>query len=278
MKKEIKRNWEEFSNGTKLMFKEFFNKDTNKKQRANMWTFSRLIISFFIPICSILSIISSLPLFLIFSLLITCFGALTDFFDGRSARKYNSTSEYGALLDQIADKVFSIMIGINVSLFNPLFIITILGEGLIAGTNILYKLKNNKLKIKSTQIGRIKQWPLSISLILGFLSLLSPGIHIYLNISVIITFILQLITTTSYIKCNNESINKLKIEANNFESQSIEQIETINEKSIDAKLNEKYKNKEQYILFKELLQQIINNESQKDVVKNINNDYQKIKK
>lgn len=278
MKEEIKKFWKEFSNGTKLMFKEFFNKDTNKKQRANMWTFSRLIISFFIPICSIFSIISSLPLFLVLSLFITSFGALTDFFDGRSARKYNSISEYGALLDQIADKVFSIMIGINVAIFNPLFIITILGEGLIAGTNILYKLKNNKLKIKSAQIGRIKQWPLSASLVLGLLSLLLPGMNIYLNISVIITFILQLITTTSYIKCNNESINKLKIENKNIKGTSIEEIETINNKNIDVKSNEKYKNKEQYILFRELLQQIIDNEYQKDVIKNDNNDYQKIKK
>ena len=53
MKETISEFLKNFKSGTKLMFKEFFNKETNKKQRANMWTFSRLIISFLIPICSL---------------------------------------------------------------------------------------------------------------------------------------------------------------------------------------------------------------------------------
>ena len=44
----------ELNDGIKVMFKEFFNKETNKKQRANMWTFSRLVLAFFIPIMALI--------------------------------------------------------------------------------------------------------------------------------------------------------------------------------------------------------------------------------
>ena len=43
-------------------------------------------------------------------------GALTDYFDGMLARKWNVTSKFGAFLDTIADKVFltSILLGLMV--------------------------------------------------------------------------------------------------------------------------------------------------------------------
>ena len=128
----IKKYLKEFKNGTKTMFKEFFKKETNKKQRANMWTFTRLIIPFITTIICIISLFvtNTIPL-LISAAALTGFGAITDYFDGRSARKYNSTSEYGKRLDQISDKVFSGMLGINLSILNPMFLITLLGEAII---------------------------------------------------------------------------------------------------------------------------------------------------
>ena len=53
----------EFKNGTKTMFKEFFKKETNKKQRANMWTFARFVIPVITLITSIIAIsTASIPL------------------------------------------------------------------------------------------------------------------------------------------------------------------------------------------------------------------------
>ena len=46
IKNTIKSAVKNFKLGTKTMFKEFFNKETNKKQRANMWSFTRIIIPF----------------------------------------------------------------------------------------------------------------------------------------------------------------------------------------------------------------------------------------
>ncbi len=209
MTHEIKKYLKEFNDGTKKMFKEFFHKKTNKKQRANMWTFSRLISSFLTVICSILSIILSIPGLFILSGVITAFGAITDFFDGRSARKYNSSSDYGKLLDQVTDKVFSIMISINLALFNPLYLIIFIGEGVISIINIYYKSKYTDLKINSTKIGKIKQFPLFISLALGFLSPINNIYKCIANISVIITFIVQIVVALSYIIENNKLIKKL---------------------------------------------------------------------
>ena len=210
MEKQFKDFCIKFKDDTKLMFKEFFNKKTNKKQRANMWTFSRLVTSFLIPVCALISILTNSFGLFIGSIGLTSFGALTDFIDGRSAKKHNSFSEYGRTLDQIADKIFSAMISITLTLFNPLFLIPLLGEGTIAFINASYKVKYKDLKIKSTQIGRIKQWPLFISLVLGFLSVLVPSISIATNITIFLTFLLQVATTISYIENNNKIINKIE--------------------------------------------------------------------
>lgn len=204
---EIKKYINEFNLGTKKMFKEFFNKKTNKKQRANMWTFSRLISSFLAVICSCISIIFKIRQLFLFTAIITILGALTDFFDGRSARKYNAVSEYGKLLDQITDKVFSIMISINLALFYPMFCFLLLGELLIAIINIYYKAKYPHIKISSTFIGKVKQFPLFISLALGFLSPINKFIKYTSSISIIITFIFQILTVISYIIENKKMIH-----------------------------------------------------------------------
>ena len=208
---DIKKYLKEFKIGTKKMFKEFFKKETNKKQRANMWTFLRLIIPFITTIiCATSLFVTNTMPFLISAATLTGLGALTDYFDGKSARKHNSTSEYGKLLDQIADKVFSGMLGINLSILNPLFLIVLLGEGIISSINLLYKSNNPNLNIKSTQIGKIKEWPLFSTLGLGFLSSLNPILNIITKIMIVITFSLQLITAGSYIKQNDKEIKNLR--------------------------------------------------------------------
>lgn len=285
MKEIIKKYWSELKNGTKTMFKEFFNKETNKKQRANMWTFSRLVTSFLIPICSLISILTANISLFLGSIAITGFGALTDFFDGRSARKHNSYSEFGKFLDQVSDKIFSIMVGINLSLFNPLFLTTLLGEVGIASINVYYKAKQPNLDIKSTQIGRIKQWPLFLSLILGFVSTLLPSLSIVTNISILLTALFQLATAASYIKSNNENIKILKTidfeknidETENNNEKNNEKVKT---KSIEGKNNvenDKTLSKlEEYTKLRNVLNEIMIN---KDINNNfIENSYQKTKK
>lgn len=276
MNKTIKNYCSDLNKGIKTMFKEFFNKDTNKKQRANMWTFSRLVTSFLIPICSIISIFTGNIALFTASIGITAFGGISDFFDGRSARKHNSYSEFGKFLDQLADKVFSIMVGINLSLFNPLFLINLFGEIGIAGINAYYKIKNPDLNMKSSQIGRLKQWPLFLSLVLGFISVLAPSFSVITNSSILITFALQILTAGSYISENNEKIKKLKIKQ---EIESIELGEKIKEKEKTKdleKVNNTNSRIEQYKKLRDLLNEIIDNKENLNNIDKIN--YEKIKK
>lgn len=265
MKKEIKKYLLEFKNGTSTMFKEFFNKETNKKQRANMWTFSRLIIPFLTLICSIIAIITNiLPLFVVSSVL-AGLGGITDRLDGLSARKHESFSEYGKLLDQVTDKVFAGIISLNLLILNLNYLGILLGEGLIAAINIYYK-KKFKIDIKSTIVGKAKQIPLFASLTLGFLSPINSVLMIIANISIIITFISQLLTTTSYIKQNNNEIKNVKNkndmilnETNNKSEEKKKLKEITKHNNCNNKVNElQTPNKlEQYKKLRDVLNQII---------------------
>jgi CDP-diacylglycerol--glycerol-3-phosphate 3-phosphatidyltransferase len=240
---EIKKIWHQLKDGTKTMFKEFFNKETNKKQRANMWTFSRLIIAFIIPIVSaIAAITSSVPL-IASTVALTGIGAMTDFFDGRSARRHHSTSEFGKLLDPITDKIFSLMVGLSLALFNPLFLIPLVGEAAITGVNTYYKTKH-KINVESTLIGKIKQFPLGITFGLGFLSALVPSITIVTNIMLALTTLMQCMTLGSYIKENNKKVANQKLNTKEIE---------IKEKKEDEKELTVTKRKEEYLTLRNLL-------------------------
>ena len=232
MKDEIKKYWKELKTGTITMFREFFKKDTNKKQRANMLTFTRLIIPIITLITSIIAIFTaSIPLFIATGA-IAGMGAVTDYLDGKSARKHGTSSEYGKLLDQVSDKFFAGILGINLLFINPMYIMILLGEAIIASINIAYKFKNKKLNINSTMIGRIKEWPLFITLALGFLSTINPVFLTISNTSILITTLFQLTTATSYIESNNKEIRRIK---------KLEKLELFNE--ITDKEEDKEKDK-----------------------------------
>lgn len=279
MKEMIKKYWFELKSGTKTMFKEFFNKDTNKKQRANMWTFLRLITPMLTLIFSIIAIITaSIPLFIATSV-IAGLGALTDKFDGACARKYGS-SEYGKVLDQITDKSFAGIIGINLLFLNFNYIFLLLGEALIALVNISYRLKYKELNMSSTYIGKAKQVPLFLSLALGFLSTINPTLLLISNISIILTVLAQLATVASYIKTNTEGIKNLK--ENKINNNLIEIEEDFEKKNeLEKTIGEKTNNttnktitkKELYTNLRDLLNEVTNIKQQEDI-----KNYQKTKK
>lgn len=254
MKEKIKKYLIEFKCGTKTMFKEFFNKKTNKKQRANMWTFSRLISTLFITILSILSAILNLPIFLYTAGGVAIAGAITDFFDGRSARKHESYSDYGKKLDQAVDKVFGCGIAINLIAFvNPAYLFLLIGEISIATINILYKSRFKECNDTSSILGKIKQWPFFTSLFLGFFTPLNSMICTITKLMALLTLIMQTATSIDYAQKNAKIVNNLnnntKKHDNLINNETNYDYEK-NNKNITINGNLKEKNNEKILDFK----------------------------
>ena len=208
LKITIKENYSLLKSGTNKMFKELSNSKINKKQLANILTFSRLITPLITLITSIIAIITGLYTLFIISGIIAGLGAITDALDGHVSRITKSTCEYGKLLDQISDKVFVGIIGINLLFFNINYILSIVGEIIISVVNLYYKSKYSTLKINSTLIGKIKETPLFLSLALGYLSPINSTFMTISNISILVAFIFQIATIESYIISNNLKIKK----------------------------------------------------------------------
>ena len=148
---------------SKKITKALFYPDNKKSLIPNWLSFSRLIGGITIPIiinkgASIKTIIK-----------VTSFVAISDFLDGKIARLLNAESEEGALLDVISDKFFSILLIAGIIPNNKLF----LANGLLESAIAIINGKNLKEggTPKSNLIGKIKIWPLSIALAMGYISL-----------------------------------------------------------------------------------------------------------
>ena len=132
------------------------------------------------------------------TIIVAIFAAITDYFDGLIARKFNVKSEFGAKLDAVSDKFFAIGLLIALSIKYPILLISLCLELIISIINlyIYYKTK----KTKSLFIGKIKTWSLFLTVILGFIAYFNYKFIIIMNIFLVITIILQIISIICYIK------------------------------------------------------------------------------
>ena len=168
-----------------------------KKQIPNILTFSRALAPFIVIPAMLLGKIKLAIIALIFF-------AITDFLDGKIARAYNLTSNFGIKLDAVCDKIFAMSLVIPafecyILLFNLIL------ELAISYTNLLSESKGNKPR--STIIGKIKTTFLSITLVLVYI----PNTNIkIIFISSIITIITQVITLIKYISIDIDKDKKKK--------------------------------------------------------------------
>jgi len=272
LKKEIIKSWKLLKSGTKNMLKEIRNKKTFKKQIANILTIIRIIIPIVTLILSIIALQTNIiPLFIVCGSL-AAIGGVTDLFDGMISRKTNSSSEYGKLLDQISDKEFAGVIGLNLLLINVNYLVVLLGEATIAGINVFYKSKYKDLDMTSTKAGKLKMVPLFLTLILGYFAPINSILIFISNISILATIIMQVITAASYIIQNNEGVEQIKekklnkileIENNDQKEnqKALEFTKNINSDNVEKKINqiEELKN-----LKNTLNQVIINKDNQEN--------------
>ena len=186
---------------------------TAYKQIPNILTFSRAIAPILI---NILFFSGNVP-----GALVVCgLTFITDAFDGIIARKLNVQSQFGADLDAICDKILIAGISLPIVILNPFMLINVILEVLISITNVKAKLEYKKPK--SSFIGKLKTWVLSLTILSGYVtSLLNINLNLLKSILMIIPLTsFQTITYIEYLKknksnVNNENNNNIEIEKNN---------------------------------------------------------------
>lgn len=158
-------------NTIKTFAKGLFNPDNKLSLIPNWLSFSRVIGGIAIPVMAY----TGTPLPLLFGNI--TFLALSDFLDGLTARVIaKEETKEGAMLDAVSDKIFSIVLIIGILPILPIFAANGALEGVIAFIN--GKLLAAGGQPKSNFLGKVKIWPLSIALILGYLALAIQNLNI----------------------------------------------------------------------------------------------------
>lgn len=194
MKKMIK----DFFGDFKLQVRDIKNGNI-KRQIPNMLTFSRALSPFIIIPAMLLGKIKIAIGALIFF-------AITDFLDGKIARKYNYVSDFGVKLDAVCDKIFAMSLVIPAVFECYILLFNLILEIAISYTNLLSEAKGNHPR--STIIGKIKTTLLSITLILIYIP--KTDIKI-IFVASIVTIICQVITLIKYINIDMDKDRKRKI-------------------------------------------------------------------
>lgn len=160
----IKKTAKNFAKG-------LFNPDNKLSLIPNWLSFSRVIGGASIPIMAY----TGAPLPLLFGNV--TFLAISDFLDGLTARIIaKEETKEGAMLDAVSDKIFSILLIIGILPILPTFAINGILEGIISIINSKHLAIGGSPK--SNFLGKVKIWPLSISLILGYLALAIQNLNI----------------------------------------------------------------------------------------------------
>lgn len=143
---------------------------------------------------------------------------VSDTLDGLLARYWSVQTRGGALLDPLGDKLLVFSCILSLIKDNNILLIPLLLELIITVHNVWYTLHGEIINV--TMCGKIKMWPLSITLILAAINRINPNILKFLNIvitsevikySAIITIILEVATIISYFTLsikNKKNYNK----------------------------------------------------------------------
>ena len=233
----------------KTFAKGLFNPDNKLSLIPNWLSFSRVIGGIAIPVMAY----TGTPLPLLFGNI--TFLALSDFLDGLTARVIaKEETKEGAMLDAISDKIFSIVLIIGILPILPIFAANGALEGVIAFIN--GKLLAAGGQPKSNFLGKVKIWPLSIALILGYLALAIQNLNIagitnetLLAISTALslgTIPLQAINIKEYA---DKYKKQVELNETNTTNQNTHQIEK--ENKITNKKNNKFTNNQSEIMQEE---------------------------
>ncbi len=185
----------------------------------NKLTLLRIIM---IPVFVAVFYITAVPYGFMLSAIIFALAALTDFFDGKIARKYNLVTDFGKFLDPIADKVL-VSTALIISLVPPtgvvilpfgfvgaILVATILArEFIISGFRLVASNKN--IVISADKTGKIKTFFTDLTILLMLItaqfSFEGNGVLNYVSFGcLIVSALLTIISGVSYLVKNKQVI------------------------------------------------------------------------
>ena len=251
MKKNFKNYAANFFKEARKNLNDLKSTKTAYKQIPNLLTFSRAIAPIFINILFFSGNILG-------ALAVCGLTFLTDAFDGVIARKLNIQSEFGADLDAICDKVLIAGIALPIIILNPIMIANVILETLISITNIRAEL--NGKKPKSTKLGKLKTWVLSLTVLSGYVTSLLKSL---LMITPAVLF--QSATFLEYLQINKKEDDEAENTEDEKKETPIIDLETVKEKEKTIKKEiEKPLNLEDY---KKLREELLKEEPEEEKVK-----------
>ena len=139
----------------------------------------------------------------VFAAIIFIGAAITDYYDGKIARKYNLITNLGKLLDPLADKILVISALVTLAKFNQIslwfVIIIIFRELLITGLRSIVAAEG--VVIAAESLGK---WKTATQMIALTLIILIPFSSTVNNILLLIPLILTVVSGAEYVlKCKN---------------------------------------------------------------------------
>ena len=139
----------------------------------------------------------------VFAAIIFVGAAITDYYDGKIARKYNLITNLGKLLDPLADKILVISALVTLAKFSQIslwfVIIIIFRELLITGLRTIVAAEG--VVIAAESLGK---WKTSTQMIALTLIILIPFSSTVNNILLLIPLILTVVSGVEYVlKCKN---------------------------------------------------------------------------
>lgn len=174
--------------------------DKIKKKVPNIITGSRIVSSIIAPILFLNGFLTS-------GILLYCYGVVSDFLDGYTARKFNAYSEVGRKMDAVSDKLFALAVIIpSLILGNLYMLIPLLLEGAIACLNGYYSLKG--IKPRTIWAGKYKTVSLFPTMVLGLALTKVPFLINLFIPSLVISTKLQIQSICEYVNEYRSLLNK----------------------------------------------------------------------
>ena len=188
-----------------------------KRYIPNLLTITRIV---FVPIIFWLMFIIRSDRSIFWAMIVFTFASITDYFDGLLARKFKVVTNFGKIMDPVADKLL-ILIALVAIALPPIKLVSIYAVYIIILREILVSLLRNFYARKKTYIsanvwGKVKTVLQMFSIIfaLGYYTIISPFVtkyhyHIRFGFYIFFWFVafITILSGLSYLFITNKKTN-----------------------------------------------------------------------